>query len=464
MSDPLDTTPAATLVTVNPDTLPLWSPADPARPIAWRDGLPVSLAEFARDVGLIAQPLPQDASMINLCEDRYHFLTAYAAALSRAHTVLLPSSRAEDIVREVAHAYPGSYRFDDGDVLVALSEVAPAAAPVHAIAAERTVMIGFTSGSTGQAKSFPKRWRSVHGSNACNAAAIRQALQLAQDDVAWIVATVPPQHMYGMELSVLLPLIGGMGVHSGRPLFPADIAGALEEVPAPRVLVSTPLHLRAMVDSDQTFPQADLIISATAPLDAELARRVEARLGGQLLEMFGATETCIFASRRTANATAWELYPGVTLQPQSDGTLVDAPWFAEPTLLQDIVELHDGNRFTVLGRNADLIEVAGKRASLADLTRRLLAVQGVHDAVVLQPDDGRVATIRRVAAIVVAPGLSGREVLERLAPSVDPAFMPRPLLIVERLPRNEVGKLSREQLLQLLQRGRGPSNLGPRPE
>jgi acyl-coenzyme A synthetase/AMP-(fatty) acid ligase len=106
----------------------------------------------------------------------------------------------------------------------------------------------------------------------------------------------------------------------------------------------------------------------------------------------------------------------------------------------------------VRGRNSDMIEVAGKRASLADLTRRLLAVEGVRDAVVFQPETDAVATIRRVAALVVAPGLTSRQVLDRLAPSVDAAFMPRPLLVVERLPRNELGKLPRENLLKALKR------------
>jgi acyl-coenzyme A synthetase/AMP-(fatty) acid ligase len=143
----------------------------------------------------------------------------------------------------------------------------------------------------------------------------------------------------------------------------------------------------------------------------------------------------------------------VTLRPQEAGTVVDAPWFAEPTLLQDVVELQPDNRFVVRGRNADVIEVAGKRASLADLTRRVMAIEGVIDAVVFQPDTEAVATIRRVAALVVAPGLSAKEVLTRLAPGVDPAFLPRPLRVVERLPRNEVGKLAREKLLQMIDRG-----------
>jgi acyl-coenzyme A synthetase/AMP-(fatty) acid ligase len=292
----------------------------------------------------------------------------------------------------------------------------------------------------------------MHGSSARNAEAIRRALGIDDSTVPAIVATVPPQHMYGMELSILLPLIGGMAVHAGRPLFPADIALALGELPAPRVLVSTPLHLRTLVESSQPFPETALIVSATAPLDRELAAAVEARLGGQLLEMFGSTETCVIASRRTAQGDAWRAYEGVELQPREDGTLVTAPWFVEPILLQDIVELRGDGEFVVRGRSSDMIEVAGKRASLTDLTQRLLAVEGVRDAVLFQPQPDSVATIRRLAALVVAPGCSAKQIRERLAASVDPAFLPRPLKIVDELPRNELGKMPKERLIGMLRK------------
>lgn len=429
--------------------LPLFDSSDPRRPIAWRRGAPVLLAELQQHVAAVAAQLPkQAAAMINLCDDRYRFLVAYAAALSAGHTVLLPSSRAEQVVADVESSNPGSYRIDDAGVDAALAQPVVAEVSSH-IPADMTVMVGYTSGSTGQPKRFPKLWRSVTASNARNASAIRAAI-VDKSSPVWVLATVPPQHMYGMELSVLLPLHGDMAVHAGRPLFPADIAAALEELPRPRVLVSTPVHLRAIVDSDQQFPPVDVIVSATAPLDQPLAAAATAKLGGELVEMFGSTETCVFASRLTAREDQWRMYEGVRLEPRSDGTLVHAPWFAEPVLLQDIVELLPGNRFVVRGRSSDMIEVAGKRASIADITRRLLAIDGVEEAVVFQPESGPAGTIRRVAALVVAPTLTPREILDQLAAGVDSAFLPRPLVIVDKLPRNELGKLPRENLLRAL--------------
>jgi acyl-coenzyme A synthetase/AMP-(fatty) acid ligase len=106
----------------------------------------------------------------------------------------------------------------------------------------------------------------------------------------------------------------------------------------------------------------------------------------------------------------------------------------------------------VLGRNADMVEVAGKRASLADLTRRLVDVPGVSDGVVFQPEATDGTGVRRLAALVVADGLTEADVLERLAIAMDPVFLPRPVVLVSRLPRNDVGKLPRDRLLAALRR------------
>jgi acyl-coenzyme A synthetase/AMP-(fatty) acid ligase len=260
--------------------------------------------------------------------------------------------------------------------------------------------------------------------------------------------------MYGTETSVLLPLLARIAVHAARPLFPGDVAGALAQVPQPRVLVTTPVHLRTLLASNQEFPPVAVVVSATAPLEAALALRVAAGLKAPLLEMFGSTETCVIATRLTASQSSWRLYPGVSLEPAADHTWVRAPWFDQATRLQDVVEVAQG-RMLLRGRNVDMIEIAGKRASLSDLTRRLLGIDGVQDAVVFQPSDEEaeaqgVARVQRVAAAVVAPDVSVADILNAMAQGVDPAFLPRPLLRVAALPRNELGKTTREQLLQLL--------------
>ena len=434
--------------------------AGPAeRPIAFGGAGNVALADFMSEVRGVAALLPDRPFAVNLCEDRYRFLVAFAAATVRGQVTLLPPSRTRAAIDEVRGHHPGSYCLGDidgcgcGDIAplphyLRLPDALPRlAGQVPQVAGDATVAIGYTSGSTGVPKANLKTWGSFATSTAQNMAALEGLLP--GEGTAHVVATVPPQHMYGMEMSVLLPLVGGVAVHAAKPFFPVDIATALAASPLPPLLVTTPVHLRALVGSGVALPPLAGIVASTAPLPAELARAAEAAFGCEVRELFGSTETCILARRRTAREEAWTLLPGVELQPQPDGTLVHAAHLAAPVALADIVELLPEGRFRLSGRQADLLEIAGKRASLADLTQRLLAIPGVCDAALLQlaPD---ASGVRRLAAAVVAPGLDEATVRAALRQAMDPVFLPRPLRLVPALPRNETGKLPRRALLELL--------------
>ena len=96
-----------------------------------------------------------------------------------------------------------------------------------------------------------------------------------------------------------------------------------------------------------------------------------------------------------------------------------------------------------------MVNVAGKRASLDDLNRQLLAIPGVSDGVFIAPPE-RPGTAARLTALVVASGVSTDEILAALRQCIDPAFLPRPLHRVQKLPRNAAGKLPREALAALL--------------
>jgi len=72
------------------------------------------------------------------------------------------------------------------------------------------------------------------------------------------------------------------------------------------------------------------------------------------------------------------------------------------------------------------------------------------DGAFFMPDDTGSNHVTRLAACVVAPGLEASALLAALRRHVDPVFLPRPLLMVDELPRNRTGKLPREALQNLL--------------
>lgn len=418
-------------------TLPLISAYNPSVVLAWRADGAVTQGQFAAEAQALAQQLPQGRYAINLCEDRYRFMLGMAAACLHGQTNLLPSSNAPALVEALLQRYPESYVLND-DVAISSSGKIPARSP--RIAVDHIAAIAFTSGSTGEPQAHAKTWRVL-----TRTAALARKVFLPQADAVNVVATVPPQHMYGLETSVLFALAANCASHHAKPFFPADVREALASVPAPRLLISTPLHLRALMASGIQLPPLQLIISATAPLSAELATQLETTFGAPVHEIYGCTEAGSMATRRSCESDQWQLHPRMRISSQGDTVSISGAHLPEEIAVTDEVTISSVRRFRLIGRNADMLKVAGKRASLNDLTQKLLAVPGVEDGVLFLPD-GAI----RPAALVVAPSLAESEILSALAPQVDAVFLPRPLRKVAQLPRNELGKLPHARLMELL--------------
>lgn len=446
-----------------PSTLPLIAHSRPDATVAWRDGAPVSAAQFLVDVAEVAGRLPTGRHVLNLCADRYRFVVSLAACIVSNRISLLPSTHTPEMVRQMQRIAPDVFSIvdqDDGSAHVDLplfrypgpAEMSGLVAPTGicpAIAREQVVALVFTSGSTGVPVPHAKRW----GSLVRNVRA--EAARLGIGPGYSILGTVPPQHMYGLESTVLMPLQSGAALHAGRPFYPADICAALASLPHPRLLVTTPFHLHTLLADDAvTLPRADRLLSATAPLSQNLARQAEARFGAELHEIYGCTETGQLASRRTTVTTEWTTLADVYLRRNEQAIWAEGGHIDSPTCLPDLVELTGesavSTTFRLQGRMGDLVNIAGKRTSLAYLNHQLNAIAGVRDGVFLLPAEDARDSIARLGALVVAPGLDHAALIQALRDRIDPAFLPRPLLFVDALPRNATGKLSHQAAQDLL--------------
>ena len=132
-------------------------------------------------------------------------------------------------------------------------------------------------------------------------------------------------------------------------------------------------------------------MSATAPLSAELAAEAEQRLGAQVFEIYGCTEAGSMATRRTADEQIWTPYPELTFSVRDEATFVRAAHLAGEVAVGDRVEIAPDGRFTLLGRDADMIKIGGRRGSLADIAARIATLPGVSDQAVFMPTDGETA-------------------------------------------------------------------------
>ncbi len=405
----------------------------------------------------LADALPDASHVVNLCQDRYRFAVAFAACVLRKQVCLLTSDRSPARLRQLGDDFSNVISVSEDPAVAGLSrhhrmtaclgQVGPSEA-VPMVAADQLAAIVFTSGTTGEPMANRKLWGALVERSL--AAAVRFELTARHRNT--VVGTVPPQHMYGFETTILLPLHANVASWHGPAFYPHDIRRALRQVDAPRILVTTPLHLRNLLAAGTECPPSLKIISATAPLPVAVAAAAEARWGAPVMEIFGATEIGSVASRRTVTDVAWTLYPGVGFLPERqfsmERIMVTAP-FAEPWPLNDNIEMVDGGKFRLLGRTADMIKLAGKRASLAGLNQILNDIEGVTDGLFVAPDDLDERSAARLLAYVVAPGQTSENILAALRLRMDPVFLPRRVIRVDDLPRNEVGKLPRAALDRL---------------
>lgn len=421
------------------------------RVIALRKGVAITQAAFLADALAGAAALPDAAFAINLCEDRYNFLVAFAAAIIRGQTSLFPGSPATGSLESFAATYPSPYVIHDGSL--------PAGAlPAHAVRfsggahatrgdlpkvdVERIVVHAFSSGSTGTPQATLKSWKALM----VGADALAGRAGWHADHATTVVATVPSGHSYGYETTIAPQLFSGAAMEASRPLFPADVRAALAKTPAPRCLVTTPVHLRALVLSSTEFPPVDLIMCATAPLSLELARQAEQRLGARILEIYGCTESGFIATRSPVADADWHVRNDMQLRPEGGRHFVHGDFLERPVPLADVIEMSGPDRFQLMGRSADIVNIAGKKTSLSGLSRTLLEIDGVEDCVVFAPDGGNGTEVQRLTALVVARGTTQDAIRQQLRQRIDPAFVPRQIILVAELPRNATGKLPMERL------------------
>ncbi|GIL38195.1 AMP-binding protein [Roseiterribacter gracilis] len=424
--------------------------------VARKAGREIAASAFAADVAALAARLPANGRPLNLCRDRYRFFVGLAASAVNKVPCILPPSSAAHLIRDLLTDEPDAYLLSDGEVIEGIATVmvdadgTSGSADLPSVDRQSIAAILYTSGSTGRPLPHPRSWNSLLES----AHAVQRRFGLQPGST--VIATVPHQHSYGLESSILLPALHGGAIDTAHPFFPRDVRDRIAASPRPRWLVTTPIHLHALLAEAGELPPLDGIVSATAPLALELATAAERRFGAVLYEIYGCSEAGQLATRTPTSSSRWSCLDGVTLRQEQGVTIAEGTFLDQPTRLADVLELdgpdhNKATKFELRGRLQDLVNIGGRRSSIAYLTHHLTSIDGVVDGVFFSPGDDH-DPAARLMAFVVAPSLSAGEILAALRLRIDPVFLPRPLHLVDALPRNATGKIQREDLLALAAR------------
>ncbi len=310
-------------------------------------------------------------------------------------------------------------------------------------------IVKLTSGSTGTPRSlaFTDAQMLADGRQVCAGMEIRAA------DVNF--ALIPLGHSYGLGNLVVPLLAQGTALICGATALPHAMAEAMARW-RPTVFPAVPALLRALAVSEVkpgALASLRTVISAGAPLSAEVATAFHLRFGRKVHSFYGSSETGGITYDRTGDAalsgcSVGPPLPGVRLVLGRGGrfTVESAAVFTLGNRRRaadglgahrpaDLAEIPPSGELTLLGRAGRAVKIAGRRLDLAEVERALKQLPGVRDAFVALHADRAEA----LAAVVAAdePGESLRVALrERLAAWK----IPKKIVTVAALPITARGK------------------------
>jgi acyl-coenzyme A synthetase/AMP-(fatty) acid ligase len=302
----------------------------------------------------------------------------------------------------------------------------------------------FTGGSTGKPKVWSKTARNLFG----EAQLLAKTFGIGPRDC--ILSTVPPQHIYGLLVSVVVPLMSGCTVLDPVYAFPQEILAAARDTGA-TILVSVPSQYHVLKTGNLQRHKLRLAFSSAGMLPAPDAEYFQEKTGIAVTEIYGSTETGGIAWKvsppdrqvcRTFQGIDWKIHNG-RLQVRSDFLSPELPRDQEGFFsTADRAEPCGTDSFILHGRADDIVKVGGRRVDLSDVCDKLKNLTGVRDAVVfaMHAGTGRGSDI----AALIAGTADAAAIRAGLAKICEPYAIPRHIKIVDALPVLPTGKYDRE--------------------
>lgn len=309
----------------------------------------------------------------------------------------------------------------------------------------------FTGGSTGS----PKMWTKTVRNLLAETISIISHYGVTEKDC--LVATVSPNHIYGLLYSILTPLLASASVAGATPAFPGEIKQVMGDVDA-SILISVPAHYRALNGHAVKAPRLRLAFSSAGMLAADDARAFSTQTGVGIAEIYGSTETGGIAARiRAQGETGFKPCEGVDLVMQGDGLKVRSDYLS-PGLRRDAdgyFKVGDravstpGGRFLLLGRDDGVVKVGGRRVDLTAVQEQVKNQSGVRDALVISLPVGRSRENQIIA--VVEGDVDPVELNRSLSTCLEPYALPKRIKVVGEMPMTEAGKYDRMAVKRLFQ-------------
>ena len=347
-----------------------------------------------------------------------------------------------------------------------------------AVKPDDLAILPYSSGTTGAMKGVMLTNHNL----VANIEQILTATPIDDEDV--LVGALPFFHIYGQTVVLNLGLARGATIVT-MPRFDLDQLLEIIESRGVTWLHIAPPVVLAFATAPQVegrdFSKLKLVISGAAPLDEELSRRAEQRIGARIRQGYGMTELSP-VSHKSPLARVEQTPPGSVgqLVPNTEARLVDPEsgedaadgeqgeiWIRGPQVMQgylnnaeataetltddgwlrtgDIGRIDaEGNAY-IVDRLKELIKYKGYQVPPAELEAVLVSHPKIRDAGVIGVPDADGEEYPK-ACVVGDEGIDTDEVIAYVAERVAPYKKVREVAVVEEIPKSASGKILRRVL------------------
>ena len=441
------------------------------------------------------------------------FVVTYLGVLRAGGVVVLAGTDlTESELRHLVEDAAAAYALAQGEALDRLSSVASGGTSLRSVVAleegastapslqravnegepikpgdvdEDVAMLAYTSGTTGRPKGVPL----THANLLSSIRAAMWAWRWEADDV--LVHALPFSHQHGLGGIHATLLAGSRAVVHSR-FDPATLCAAIESEKA-TVLFAVPAMYEKLAAwegiEEANLSTLRLPIAGSSALSPALARKVSSLLGKDVLERYGSTESGLSVSnpydgpRRfgtvglplPGNELAIVDDEGRGIEPGNDGEVVlrGPQVFSGYWNLPDATEesFHPGGWFrtgdmgridpedgylTITGRLKEMIISGGLNVYPREVELVLEDHAAVEGAAVVGVPSERWG--EEVVAFVVpteGDGVDEEDLSAHAREHISAYKCPKRFFTVRNLPRNEVGKVLKEELIQAASEGGG---------
>ncbi len=411
--------------------------------------------------GILRLQPPDKEDRATICigtGDKALIAAALFASLAGGPRVVLPYAFSRQTFEEILETLPCIFLCADqpGDLPPGCEVITPSMLH-HESTNSRTFLdpdvpflMLFTGGSTGK----PKVWSKTPRNMLTEARYLIDTFGISPDDI--FLSSVPPQHIYGLLFSVLIPFFSSARVLGGVYTFPGEILRTAAEHGA-SILVSVPIHYRILKSDDLQQHNLRMAFSSAGVLDKGDAAYFHKKTGIDIIEIYGSTETGGVATRRRArdgdswrplDTVAWKILRE-RLHVKSDFISPMLPRDAEGFFATADCAEADGSRsFILRGRADDIVKIGGKRVDLASVQAKIKRIPGVRDAVVVSipTRKGR----QNELAALVATDIDVLQVRRHIAAVSELYAVPRRIIVTKEIPVTSTGKYDRAGIERLL--------------